>query len=303
VLHRGQRAGGSVFAPLVLARDLAIEVVGDRIIDLGAGIGHLAWSCRDLCWPWNGQPTREFVCIEKNPLYVRVGRKIMPEATWIWADILDLPGMGLGQFNTAIANPRFGAIARSGNAPGYTGRRFEYHAIAVAAGLAGHGVFIVPHEAAPFRYSGRPSFVLNPDEECHRHRGTGIELESSCGIDTSYCADDWRGVPPRVEVVTCDFTELVMPPAPTPARVPRTAAGSSRSSPSNSHNGRARRVAGGISAPGPHRSGHDTLASSGSCRLSCQVSTATPNARTTPASTSALSAAIPVRAGHCVSVA
>lgn len=199
---------GAFFTPLGLARDFALEVCGDRVIDLGAGIGHLAWACRDL-WGrrWNGEPARELVCVEANPAYVAVGQRVLPEATWICADLLQVPGMGLGRFDTAIGNPPFGAIARSGNAPGYTGRRFEYHAIAVAAQLARRGAFIVPQTSAPFRYSGRPCFTVERDRELDRfEHGTGITLEPNCGIDTSTHAEGWRGVSPQVEIVTCDFT-------------------------------------------------------------------------------------------------
>jgi predicted RNA methylase len=70
----------------------------------------------------------------------------VPEARWVCADIFDLPG-DLGCFDTAIANPPFGHIERSGDGRGYTGRRFEYHAIAVAATLARRGTFIVPQES------------------------------------------------------------------------------------------------------------------------------------------------------------
>lgn len=46
------------------------------------------------------------------------------------------------------------------------------------------------------------------DEYARFHRVTGIELESNCGIDTSYYDDQWHGVSPRVEVVLADFTEV-----------------------------------------------------------------------------------------------
>ncbi len=153
------------------------------------------------------QGTRELVCVENNPTYVAVGRRVLPEATWICADILDLPSLGLGRFDCAIANPPFGAVTRTVDAAGYTGRRFEYHAIAVAAQLARHGVFLIPQNSAPFRYSGQRCFRDVRDAELDRfERGTGIRLEPSCGIDTSGYAEQWHGVSPRLEVVTCDFT-------------------------------------------------------------------------------------------------
>ncbi|MFD3336114.1 methyltransferase [Streptomyces sp. NPDC058700] len=200
---------GAFFTPEALARDLSIEVHGDRIIDLCAGIGRLAYSCRDY-WGrrWNNQPLREIVCVEKNPDYVTVGRKILPEATWICADILAVPTLGLGRFDTAISNPPFGAIQRSGDAPGFQGGRFEYHVIAVASTLADFGAFIIPQPSAPFRYSGEPYYREERDRDCRRfEEQTGIRLGPGAGFDTSIYRDEWRGVSPKVEVAVCDFTE------------------------------------------------------------------------------------------------
>lgn len=121
--------------------------------------------------------------METNPRYVRVGRRVLPQASWIRADILALPGMDLGWFDCAIAtNPPFGAITRTAKPPGYTGRRFEYHTIAVVAGLARRGVFIVPRISAPFRYSGQACYRVERDNECARfERDTGITLEANRG--------------------------------------------------------------------------------------------------------------------------
>lgn len=199
---------GAFFTPRGLARDLSIEVVGERIVDLGAGIGHLAFACRRLfARRWNGEPRRELVCIERNPRYVEVGRKVVPEATWICADLFDLPE-GLGVFDTAIANPPFGATARTGTGPRYRGRAAEYHVIDIAAELARHGAFLVPQPSAPFRYSGRACFTDEYSVAYERfQRQTGIELTPNCGIDTAQYKGEWRGVAPPVEIVTSDFTE------------------------------------------------------------------------------------------------
>lgn len=203
---------GAFFTPRGLARDLSIEVVGERIVDLGAGIGHLAFACMRLfAHRWNGETRRELVCIERNPRYVEVGRKVVPEATWICADLFDLPD-GLGVFDTAIANPPFGATPRIGNGPRYRGRVAEYHVIDLAADVARHGVFLVPQQSAPFRYSARACFTDEPSDayQLFQHQ-TGIELEPSCGIDTAHYSDEWRGVSPITEVVTCDFTGRTAP--------------------------------------------------------------------------------------------
>ncbi|MEU9615814.1 methyltransferase [Streptomyces sp. NPDC048209] len=225
---------GAFFTPEPLARDLSIEVHGDRIIDLCAGIGRLAWSCRDL-WGrrWNNEPARDIVCVEKNPDYVTVGRKILPEATWVCADVLTVPSLGLGEFDTAISNPPFGNIARTGDAPGYSGSRFEYHVIAIASTLAQFGAFILPQASAPFRYSGERYYTKVRDRECTKfEQQTRIQLGPGAGFDTSIYADEWRGVSPKVEVAVCDFAERAVraetapaPAAPAaPSRKPRPVA-------------------------------------------------------------------------------
>lgn len=212
---------GAYFTPEGLADVLVqFHIVGERVIDLCAGIGRLAYafyegwvhdpSTRDR-W-WNGErPT--IVCVEKNPQYVKVGRRVLPEATWICADVLDLPGMDLGgRFTDAISNPPFGPISRVGNAPRYRGRKFEYHVIDVAAHIADHGAFIVPQNSAPFRYSGIYQHFWVRNGECQRFEGaTGITLGFNTGIDTTDFADQWRGVKPAVEIVAADFTKTELP--------------------------------------------------------------------------------------------
>ena len=197
---------GAFFTPTGLATCLALHAAGRRIIDLGAGIGRLTWA---FYGPFeridNGVPAPELVCVERNPAYVEVGRRVLPEATWICADLFALPD--LGRFDCAISNPPFGATARSGSGPRYRGRRVEYHVIDIARDLADRGVFIVPQTSAPFRYSGRPNLERGHGGDEYRRfvAATGITLGPSVGVDTTYYRNDWRGVTPTVELVVCDF--------------------------------------------------------------------------------------------------
>ncbi|MDQ0510903.1 methyltransferase [Ancylobacter amanitiformis] len=199
---------GAFFTPLDLALDFTIEVNGRRIIDLCAGIGCLALACH---WRngWN-EPPREIVCIEKNPDYVAVGRKLLPEAQWICADIFELPFLAadLGRFDIAISNPPFGAVRRAGrNGPRYRGNAFEYHVIDLAADVADAGTFIIPQSSAPFRYSGRPCFERREEPGyLDFKKATGITLQHNCGMDCNVHKDGWRGVSPTVEIVLADFT-------------------------------------------------------------------------------------------------
>lgn len=195
---------GAFFTPPELARSFSIEVHGNRIVDLCAGIGTLAFFVREMRG-FGSAP--ELTCVEINPDYVAVGRKLLPEARWVQASIFEMPA--LGHFDCAIANPPFGSINRSGkNAPRFRGKQFEYHVIDVASDIADHGAFIIPQGSAPFRYSGEPTFsaVESDGYRAFRDR-TGVELGASCGIDCSLEQGGWHGVAPKVEIVTADFTE------------------------------------------------------------------------------------------------
>jgi len=208
---------GAFFTPVGLARDLAIEVnPGSRIIDLCAGIGALAFFCSG---PWKQS---DVVCVELNPEYAEVGRKIVPEARWIVGSVFDLPA-DIGHFDFAIGNPPFGSTPHeTKRGPRYTGKEFELHVIDIASGLADFGAFIVPQMTAGFKYSGCPgggwpetikngygSGFAECKTDVHEKllAMSGIVLEPSCGIDTTTYDRDWHGVSIRTEVITCDFIE------------------------------------------------------------------------------------------------
>jgi hypothetical protein len=204
---------GAFFTPLGLARDMALEVWGDVILDIGAGIGTLAYGCRDL-WGrrWNNEAERQLICVESSPEYIQVGKRILPEAQWICGDIFDVKDQLIGVADTVIGNPPFGSSKRTRRGPRFRGPQAEYHWIDVASDLGRRGVFIIPQNSAPFRYSGQPCYEpYETDTYTRFSRQTGLVLEANVGIDTSYYRDDWHGVSPTVEIVTCDFTERAAP--------------------------------------------------------------------------------------------
>ncbi len=199
---------GAFFTPFELARDFAIETCPGKIIDLCAGIGMLSYAVRNK-HRWDTAPL-DLTCVEINPDYVAVGRKILPEATWIEASVFDVLDMGLGHFDIALSNPPFGRITRpeGKGAPGYTGGEFEFHVIDIAAHLANYGVFILPQMSAGFRYSGSQNYQRDESGKAFEfQKKTGIYLGPSCGIDTVTYKDAWRGVSPVCEIVCCEFEE------------------------------------------------------------------------------------------------
>lgn len=206
-------AAGAFFTPFDLAMDFALEVGGTRVIDLCAGAGFLSLAVlwRQHLWDHD----LELTCVEINPAYVALGRKLLPEATWIEASIFDLPG-DLGRFDYAISNPPFGNINRHGGAaPRFSGKEFEYHVIDIASSLADCGAFIIPQGSAGFRYSGARYYERNEDRRYAAfHKATGLTLDAGIGIDCSIYRDDWHGVAPQVEIACVDFTESAIHAAP-----------------------------------------------------------------------------------------
>ncbi|MCI2422472.1 hypothetical protein MOQ72_34100 [Saccharopolyspora sp. K220] len=208
------RTTGAWFTPLSLARDLSIGL-GDStntVIDLCAGIGHLTWECRDLAGRlWNNQDPRRVICVEREEEYVRVGRKILPDAHWICANaftvITDPTSYGIiDRVDVAISNPPYGRADINGTGPRYTGKRAEYHVLDAAAELAQRAVFLIPQDSAPFAYSGRQNYVEKRSDEYERFvRETGLVLKPNCGIDTHTHDDGWHYPAPRTEVVLADL--------------------------------------------------------------------------------------------------
>ncbi|SBW84629.1 hypothetical protein PVE_R2G0603 [Pseudomonas veronii 1YdBTEX2] len=191
---------GAFFTPEGLSNDLRVEVPEcQSMIDLCAGIGRLAFTSRDRA--------KRIVCVELNPDYAAVGKRVLPEAEWIVGDVFSIGN--LGRFDVAISNPPFGAVKTGSAFSGqYTGARFEYKVIETASKIANYGVFIIPQASAPFRYSGQPSYSVEILPDCQRFMDqTGVVLEHNCGLDTSAYLEEWHGVSPMCEIVLCDFLE------------------------------------------------------------------------------------------------
>lgn len=207
---------GAFFTPHALAMDAALDIYREgRIIDLCAGIGTLSLAAwwRSYYDRQSMGTTLEIVCVELNPDYVAIGRKMLPEATWICGSIFDLPD--LGHFTQAISNPPFGTIKTGGDWHGkYTGSKFEYRTIEIASQIADCGMFIVPQQSAGFRYSGADYYEhsdsgkFSADAYQKFSQQTGIRLDGGVGVDTSVFDDEWHGVSPRVEIACADFREL-----------------------------------------------------------------------------------------------
>lgn len=97
---------------------------------------------------------------ETKPNNYKVGKKLLPEATWINGSVFDRQLIeSLPYFDMAISNPPFGKI-KTGIGENkkitlkYKGSEFEFMAIEIASIIASRGVFILPQASTPFIYSG-----------------------------------------------------------------------------------------------------------------------------------------------------
>ena len=97
--------GGMFFTPRDMAWDAACFHQGHgRVVDACAGIGVLA---RSLILHQGGKV--KMTCIEVNPHFVEVGKKLVPEAKWICGDIFTTMAR-LPLFTSGISNPPFGHL-------------------------------------------------------------------------------------------------------------------------------------------------------------------------------------------------
>lgn len=214
-----QTSNGVFFTPVSLAMDFHLEVPqGGRVVDLCAGIGTLAYFATGRHWYEQTRPRYErIICVERNPAFVAVGRRLLPEATWICGDVIDREiWQQIGAVDFAFCNPPFGQMMESPfNAPRYHGGEAEFKVLDVATMLAPSGAAIIPRMSAPFDSVG--SFDRRPSPKYRAfHHAVGATLDGGVGIDPEYHRGGWKGVSPSVEIVTWDFENYNDTPRPIP---------------------------------------------------------------------------------------
>ena len=198
---------GAFFTPFDLAGDFALDGAGGRVIDLCAGIGVLSYFVGQRAR--YGSRATELTCVEINPKYCEVGRKLVPEARWINADVFDWRELDLGRYDIAIGNPPFGRVRRSANGPRYRGSEFEFHVIDIAAELADYGAFIIPQQSASFQYSGRHFYERHTKGKgVDFENATGLTMDAGVGVDTSIFKNEWKDTSIITEIACFDFAEV-----------------------------------------------------------------------------------------------
>lgn len=127
---------GAFFTPVPYAWSIAQSDGCDgATLEPTAGIGVVAWSVQRWSKP------RRLVCIELNPAYCAVGRRLLPEAEWHCGDVFDILPR-LGRFDSAVGNPPYGRVA------------------------GGHGVFHLELASLLTRHAQVGATLLVPESFC-----------------------------------------------------------------------------------------------------------------------------------------
>ncbi|EPL8915696.1 methyltransferase, partial [Citrobacter freundii] len=181
--YRGDGIGatGAFFTPEMLAWDFMLDAgCSDDCIELCAGIGRLSY------YQFIRNKPSHITCVELNPEYVLIGKRVLPQAEWITGDALQYTPDRF--YRVAYGNPPFGKINTSGAYTGrYTGSEFEYKIIDRAREYSSYGVWIVPQGSAGFKYSGHTYYdrSIQSAKYIKFEKDTGLILHPGVGIDTS----------------------------------------------------------------------------------------------------------------------
>jgi hypothetical protein len=205
-----QTSAGAYFTPVDMAYDLRMEMPQrGTFVDLCAGTGRLAFFAGgQAATSGNRHDYSRIICVERNPEYVRIGKRLFPDAEWICGDALD-PAVRrqIGAVDFAISNPPFGVSGKSDyRAPRYTGPHFELKALDVMALLAPEGWAIVPAMTAPFDsrgYANTPR-AIDTSRADQWTSATGLPLNRFASLEPDFYRDEWHGVAPMVDFVGFD---------------------------------------------------------------------------------------------------
>jgi predicted RNA methylase len=200
---------GAFFTPEPIADIVGLfcaKPKGGRILDACAGIGVLANSA--LSYDNVEKNIAEMICVERNPDYVDIGRRLVPEATWIRGDLFDEEvRKKVGPVHEAISNPPFGQVNGHGHAHlAVASRILDYTVVGGGATM----VFPTHDTSQPRSDDERVTHdQSNPYRKwCKNHPKWFIQPTEYL----AHCRHLWVGVSPNVCVANLDF-DYSDPPA------------------------------------------------------------------------------------------
>lgn len=155
----------------------------ETVVDLCAGIGSLGFHLLQRF------EHIDLICVEMNEDFVKVGRKLLPNAKWICGSVSDPDVIDeLLNLNicTAISNPPFGSVTSMRSIPGnhYKGAQAAFKIAELALRVAKRATFILPNNCCPFMYSGQNTYKeVDNSAYTQFSKQTGIDMTVSC-LDT-----------------------------------------------------------------------------------------------------------------------
>ena len=182
------------FTPLDMAYDFALFAGKSGImVDMCAGIGVLSFAAktRDT---YDGN-IKQQICIERNPEYMKIGKRLLPSAHWIEGDIFDKSLWDsiitkYGNIDCIVSNPPFGKVSKTDidrSWLDYKGADIDIASIEISLKHTDNVSMILPVNSCTFRYSGRQYFEEVENKKIEKlKKETGLSFYmSNPGIDTS----------------------------------------------------------------------------------------------------------------------
>ncbi len=182
------------FTPLDMAYDFALFAGRSGVcVDMCAGIGILSF-CAKIRDTYEGNIEHQ-ICIERNPAYLEIGKRLLPDAIWIQGDIFDKSIWDsivakYGRIDSIVSNPPFGKVTKTDVDRSwlkYQGSDLDIASIEVALKYTDDVAMILPSGSVSFRYSGKPYFEEVQNRKVDKlKKDTGLNIiMTNPGIDTS----------------------------------------------------------------------------------------------------------------------
>lgn len=201
-----QTENGAFYTPYGLAQDVAVfSNRSGHIIDVCAGIGMLAYRLKEM--DTYNKSIKSITCIELNEKAVEIGKKLLPDANWIcanvfdenlWTDLTkDLPD---NRYDFFVSNPPFGKDMNKRKADWLrmTSER-DLMVLELCLKYSKGGYFIVPKGS--YSYSGERYYKEEPDRWSSKFKRfmkitkDHYKFNLSCdGIDSSIYSEEWKGL-------------------------------------------------------------------------------------------------------------
>jgi len=192
---------GVYFTPIELAADFALMSYRyGNVVDVCAGIGGLS-HCMKLRDTYEGS-IKSFTCIELNPEFVKIGKKLLPEANWICANAFDkelwsnitstLPG---NKFDVLISNPPFGKCPSNAKPDwlNYT-EELELMVMELALKFSNNAYMILPAGSIEFKEEPYYQRVKSNKVEKFRKKNSQFFFQESMSISSDIYKQDWKNL-------------------------------------------------------------------------------------------------------------